>query len=230
MTVLAIIPARGGSKGVPRKNVRLLAGKPLLAHTVEAARSSERIARLIVSTDDTEIAQEARAYGAEVPFMRPAALASDTASTIAVAQHAVQTLETYGDTVFEVILLLQPTAPLRQSDDIDGALALLEDDAVDSVVSFYAAEHVHPYYMYTIEDSRPKPFMPVPQHITRRQDFPAVYVRNGAIYAVRRTVLFEHNSFLGPNLRAYLMPYERSINVDTEMDLRFAEFLLTHGA
>lgn len=229
MSVLAVIPARGGSKGIPRKNVRLLAGKPLIAYSVEAAQHSAAISRLICSTDDNEIADVARSLGVEVPFMRPNHLASDAAGQLEVVLHAVHTVETLDNIVYDVILLLQPTAPLRTAEDIDTALALF-DEETDSVISFNRVERDHPYYMYKIEeDNRPVPLIKRAKHLTRRQQFPTIYVRNGAIYATRRNVLLAQNSFYGDCTRAYIMPPARSINIDSELDLKYAEFLLTNS-
>jgi len=226
-SVLAIIPARGGSKGIPRKNLRLLAGKPLIAYSVEAAQQATSISRLVCSTDDDQIAEVAQSLGVDVPFRRPEHLATDVANQLEVVQHAVQVVQTLDNTVYDVILLLQPTTPLRNAEDIDAALALM-DEGIDSVVSFKRVEQGHPYYMYTLENNRPVPLMNIPQHITRRQQFPAVYVRNGAIYATRRSVLLEQNSFYGENVCAYIMPYSRSVNIDSEIDFKYAEFLLSN--
>lgn len=224
--VLAIVPARGGSKGVLRKNVRLLMGQPLIAYTLQAALASQSITRLIVSTDDAEIASTARSLGADVPFMRPPKLAVDDASPLDVVLHALETIEYTEQVCYEAVLLLQPTAPLRTTTDIDRVLEQLFVTGADAVTSFYRVEHGHPYYMYALDEDRPVPLMEVPSHITRRQDFPAVYVRNGAIYATRRDVLLQQHSFYGKDVRAYIMPFERSINIDTEFDLALAEFLL----
>ena len=224
--VLAIVPARGGSKGIPRKNLRLLFGEPLIVHTLEAALSSTCISRLIVSTDDPEIADVARGMGVEVPFMRPQALASDTTSQVEVAVHALEFFAHAEKTSFDIVLLLQPTSPLRTADDIDASLEILVSTGADSVISFYQVESGHPYYMYTIEDKKPIPLLTVPTQNTRRQDFPPVYVRNGAIYATRSSVLFQYHNFYGEDVRAYIMPFERSINIDTEVDLLLAQALL----
>ncbi|MCZ7574935.1 MAG: acylneuraminate cytidylyltransferase family protein [Ardenticatenaceae bacterium] len=225
---LGVIPARGGSKGIPGKNIRLLAGKPLIAYTIEAARESQLLTRFVVSTDDKEIAAVAKAWGAPV-LMRPSELAADDTPMAPVVQHVLSTLRsTEGD--YDYIVLLQPTAPLRTGNDIDGALSLLQASSADSVISLYQVEQGHPYYMYTVENDQPKPLMIVPPGVTRRQQFPAIYVRNGAIYAVKRDILLEQHSFFGARTQAYIMPFLRSINIDTETDLLFAEFLLTRIA
>jgi CMP-N-acetylneuraminic acid synthetase len=225
-TVLAIVPARGGSKGIARKNLRILGGLPLIVHTLQAALESRFITDLIVSTDDQEIANVAKMHNIDVPFLRPYDLASDEAAQLDVVLHALTTVERARQVQYDVVLLLQPTAPLRAAEDIDNALEQLFVTGASSVVSFYRVEQGHPYYMYSLDGDRPKPLLDVPSHITRRQDFPAVYVRNGAIYAVRREVLVSQRSFYGQDMRAYVMPFDRSVNIDTEVDLALAEFLL----
>ncbi len=224
--VLAVVPARGRSKGVPRKNLRLLSGRPLIAYTIEAALASRYISHLVVSTEDAEIAEVSRSLGADVPFIRPLELALDHSSQLDVVLHALEIVEGARKMTYEVVLLLQPTTPLRTTADIDNALEKLIVTGADSVVSFHQVEQGHPYYMYTMGDDRPEPLLEVPAHITRRQEFPAVFVRNGAIYATRRNVLVRQRTFYGHDMRAYFMPIERSINIDTEFDLAMVEFLL----
>ncbi len=224
MKTLAVITARGGSKGIPRKNLRLLGDKPLIAHTIASGLAAKRISRLVVSTDDDEIAEVSRFHGADVPFRRPAALATDTANQISVVLHALNTVEEMEAARYESVVVLQPTAPLRTSTDIDSAVEKLDLENADSVVSFYRVEHGHPNYMYTIVEGRPVPLFQTVA--SRRQEFPDVYVRNGAIYATRRRTLVEDKSFYGREMKPYIMPYERSVNVDTELDLALAEFFL----
>lgn len=226
MKTLAVVPARGGSRGIPRKNLRMLDGKPLIAHAIESGLRAKRVSRLIVSTDDDEIARVSRFYGAEVPFQRPASLATDTASQIDVVLHALSEVETLEGTNYDCVVLLQPTAPLRTSDDIDTCLETLEMGAADSVMSFYRVEHAHPHYMYTMEEGHPVPLLKDSVAV-RRQDFPTVYVRNGAIYAIRRNVFVKNRRFHGQDTLPYVMPYERSVNIDTELDLALAEFFLS---
>ena len=228
MSVLAVVPARGGSKGVPRKNIRPLAGKPLIAHTLLAAQGAGRVTRVIVSTDDPAIADTARAWGGDAPFLRPEKLSGDTAAQIDVVIHALHQAERIDGRTYDAVVLLQPTAPLRQSADIDGALQLLAESGCDSVVSYCKVEREHPYYMATIEDGRPRPIVPIPPGLTARQQYPPAYLRNGAIYAARRALLVEARAFAGPDTRAYIMPYWRSVNIDTQFDFALAEFLLTH--
>jgi CMP-N-acetylneuraminic acid synthetase len=226
--ILAIIPARGGSKGVPRKNIYLVAGKPLIAYTLEAALAvRHRLHRLIVSTDDAEIAKVARRYGVDVPFMRPADLAGDGVPMFPVLQHAVRTVEAMDNVHLDWVLLLQPTAPFRTPQDIESALDLAAGGGCDSVISVVQVFAVHPKLMKRIENDRLLPFCIEEQEGTRRQDYqPPAYMRNGAIYLTRRAVLMEQNSIWGQVIRPYIMPEERSVSIDSEMDMKLAELML----
>lgn len=222
--ILALIPARGGSKGIPRKNIAPLLGRPLLSYSVEAARLATGIDRVIVSTDDREIAAVAVACGVDVPFLRPAELATDTASGLDVARHALAWLAEHEDYRPDILVELQPTAPLRLAADIDGAVALLLSSGADSVVGLVAADH--PYYLRTLDDGVMRPFLPGTPEAFRRQDLPPVYRCNGAVIAVRCVVLLEQRSFYGREVRGYVMPAERSVDIDTPLDLRIAAALL----
>jgi CMP-N-acetylneuraminic acid synthetase len=226
--ILAVIPARGGSKGVPRKNIRLVDGKPLITYTLEAALAvRHRLHRLIVSTDDAEIAEVAHRYGADVPFMRPAELAGDKVPMIPVLQHAVQMVEAMDNIHLDWVLLLQPTAPFRTAEDIESVLELAACGGCDSVISVVQVFAVHPILMKRIENDRLLPFCIEEKEGTRRQDYqPPAYMRNGAIYLTRRAVLMEQNSIWGQVIRPYIMPEERSVSVDSELDLKLAELML----
>jgi CMP-N,N'-diacetyllegionaminic acid synthase len=220
MRALGLIPARGGSKGIPRKNIRAIAGKPLIAWTIEAALDSRMLEAVVVSTDDAEIAEVARASGADVPFLRPAALSTDTASGIDPVIHAIDTLPG-----FDAVLLLQPTSPLRTTADIDGILTLATDSGAPAIVSICDAEE-HPFWMYQIgADARLRPFI---HHaaIDRRQDLPDVFALNGALYFARCDWLREQGSFVGPETCGFVMATEHSIDIDTGLDWRIAEMLL----
>lgn len=211
--VLAVITARGGSKGLPRKNVLIVGGKPLVAWTVEAAISAECVDRVVLSSDDDEIMTAARAAACEVPFSRPAHLASDTASSIDVVLHALDHLPGY-----EYVVLLQPTSPLRTAADIDAAFALMLERGTPSCVSVCEADQ-SPYWMYRVEtNSKLKRLLPEMEGITRRQDLPPIYVLNGAIYIARIDWLRANRSFVGEETVAYLMPKERSLDIDTAQD------------
>ena len=225
MRTLGIIPARGGSKGVPGKNLRPLAGRPLLAYTAAAARGS-RLDRTCVSTDDPDIAAAARALGLEVPFMRPAALAADDTPMLPVLQHAVQTLAAAGFAA-EAVVLLQPTSPLRRAEHIDRALTLLESTGADSVVSVVEVPHQFtPTSLMRLDGERLRPLTDGPP-VTRRQDKPRLYARNGpAVLAVRVRTL-DSGSLYGDDCRPLVMDAGDSIDIDTAADLTLADLLLS---
>ena len=217
MRSLGLIPARGGSKGVPRKNVRDLAGKPLLVWTIEAALRCPSLARVVVSTEDEEIAAVARAYGAEVPFTRPADLAEDGTPDLPVYRHALEEL----GGGFDALAWLRPTAPLRTAGDVAAALELLDDTGADCVRSVCLAEH-SPYWMGRIEDGRLVPLLG--ELPPQRQQLPDVVRLNGAVDVVRCASV--GNELFGGDVRAYVMPPERSVDLDSELDFLLAEALL----
>ncbi|MFH1033295.1 MAG: acylneuraminate cytidylyltransferase family protein [Pseudomonadota bacterium] len=229
--VLALITARGGSKGLPRKNVLDLAGRPLIAWSIKAASEAASAPRIVVSTDDQEIARAARDWGAEVPFMRPAALAQDDSPHLEVILHAVAWLEQNQGYRPQWVLLLQPTSPLRLARDIDDALALARQKGGQSVVSVQEAPS-HPFLLQTIDaGGRLREFMPTPPGYLRRQDFPAIYALNGAIYLVSRQMLLAKQALLDQETLALVMPPERSLDVDTPWDFHLARLVLEdlHG-
>lgn len=221
---LAIITARGGSKSIPRKNIKMLAGKPLIVWTIQAARSSTLLDRVIVSTDDSEIAAISSAAGAEVPFLRPAKLALDETPSLPVLQHAVRWLEANENFHPDLVVTLQPTSPLRRAEHIDEAIALELETNADAVVSVSRAPS--PFWMKRLEGNRVFPFMPDAPEYTRRQDLPPVYRVNGAVYVTRYKVLMEQNRIQGHDTRAIVMDDESSIDVDTLLDFKFAELVL----
>lgn len=224
---LGVIPARGASKGIPRKNIRLVAGRPLIAYTIEVAQRSSRLTRTVISTEDEEIAQVARSFGAEVPFRRPPELAADEATSVAVACHALDYAEREESRRYDCLALLEPTSPLRKAEDIDGAIALLEESGVDSVISLCRLEAPHPAKLKIIEGGRTRPFLPeLWREGLQRQELPPVYFLNGGIYAVKRDFLVKRQTFWGENTLPYLMPEERSVNIDSWLDLRIAECLI----
>lgn len=223
MRVLGIIPARGGSKGVPRKNIREVAGRPLIAYTVDAALASRLLTRCIVSTDDQETADISASLGCEV-MKRPIELAQDETPTLDVVKYAFDVLESQGE-FFDFGLVLQPTSPLRTGLDIDSALqALIQSDA-DSVVSVYQVSDHHPARMYRMENGRLVSF-DEKFASARRQELPPVYHRNGAIYAFRRSLL-EQDTLMGQTILPYIMAEDRSLNIDTEYDLVLADLILS---
>lgn len=227
---LGIIPARGGSKGVPRKNIRPLAGKPLLAWTIEAALAS-KLDRVIVSSDDAEIISIANSYGELAPFVRPPDLATDRAETLPVVKHAVRYVEEHDGPV-EIVALLQPTTPMRSAGDIDNGLEKIRETGCDSVVSVVDVDGYHPFRMKRVvagdrlvnyvdqgfEDMRP------------RQELPRVYIREGSLYIAKRSLVMESDTLVGGDVRAMIVPPERTVNIDTEADLVRAEKLMTHRA
>jgi CMP-N-acetylneuraminic acid synthetase len=229
-TFLGLIPARGGSKSIPRKNVALLAGKPLLAYTAAAALGAASLAHTALSTDDAEIAAIGRGLGLDVPFLRPADLADDAAPMLPVMQHAIDWFAARGK-LFDAVVLLQPTSPLRHSRHIDEALALFaaHEDA-DSLVSIVEVPHqFSPASVMRLEAGRLTPFLPGPP-ILRRQDKPRVYARNGpAILAVRAAAL-RRNVLYSDTTIGYVMSAETSHDIDTPDDFWLVEQILRKGA
>ena len=229
MRVLGIITARGGSKGVPGKNLKLLAGKPLLAYTIEAARASRVLDRVILSTEDEAIAAAARELGCEVPFIRPAELSRDDTPHLPVIQHASAWMQNQGNYQSDVVMVLQPTSPLRTATDITHAIALLESSGADSVLSVTEVPaHNHPSRTLRLDDEGFAELFangaPVRTRINRRQDLPEAWVMNGAIYACRTRLLSAPDpSLYGDRVVAYRMPIERSISIDTMDDWADAE-------
>ncbi len=229
--VLALIPARGGSKGIPGKNLALLAGRPLLSYTCQAALASKRLTRVVLSTDDERIAAAGREMGVDVPFMRPADLATDESPMLDVIQHALQTLDHAEGYRPDVVVLLQPTSPLRRGEHIDAAVDLLLRSGADSVVSVVEVPHqFNPVSVLRLEGERLVPYLPGPQ-VLRRQDKPRVYARNGpAVLASRRATLMEAGSLYGNDVRPLFMGHEESLDVDGPFDLMMAELLLGRDA
>jgi len=226
MRVLGVIPARGGSKGIARKNLAPLAGRPLLAYTADAVRASRRLTRTIVSTEDPEIAAAARALSLDVPFLRPAALAADDTPMLPVMQHALEEMQAGGD-AFDAVVLLQPTSPLRRGEHIDAALDLLASSGADSVVTVVEVPHqFSPASVLHIEAGRLRPFQDGPTP-TRRQDKPRFYARNGpAVIAVRAAVVAA-GSLYGDDSRPLVMPMRDSHDIDSADDLELIELLLS---
>jgi CMP-N-acetylneuraminic acid synthetase len=223
---LGVIPARGGSKGIPRKNLRLLGGRPLLAHTIAAAKGSARLTHFVVSTEDAEISRVAVGLGASV-VGRPGELARDDTPSLPVVRHAAEVVEReLGH--FDCVFTLQATSPFRSARDIDDAIALLRESGAESVIGVVRVFDNHPARIKRIRDGRLVPFdTPEPEGI-RRQDLPPAYLRNGAVYVTRRDVL-ARGSLLGTDQCPFLMPPERSINIDEPLDLALAEAALAGG-
>lgn len=227
MRVLGIIPARGGSKGVPRKNIKLLCGKPLLAYTIEGALKAKLLTRTILSTDDTEIARVGQDLGVDLPFMRPAELAADDTPTFPLILHAVETLEARGET-YDAVCLLQPTNPLRTGADIDACIELLETSGADSVISVLPVPHAYnPNWVYLQQpDGRLALSNGAAEPISRRQDLPPAFHRDGSVYVARRSVITAGGNLYGKCIRGCVLDAARSINIDTEDDWEAAESLI----
>lgn len=224
LRVVALIPARGGSKSVPKKNIRLLGGKPLLAWSVEVARAIPEITDVIVSTDDERIAAAARACGAAV-MARPAALATDTALVIDTVRDVLQRLEADHGAA-DIIVLLEPTCPFRSPDDVRACLDLLTARSCDSVATFGEAK-LHPHRAWRLSGEEPTPFVAGAVPWTPRQGLELAYQLNGAVYACR-VATFPANgvSLLYGRMGAVVTPSERSIDIDSEFDLGLANYLL----
>ena len=226
MDVLALITARGGSKGLERKNVLPVAGKPLIAWTISAALQSPGLSRVVVSTEDDEIAQVSRDWGAEVPFMRPAELAKDDSSHISVVNHAIRWLEVNQSVKPGYVMLLQPTSPLRTTEDIETATQLALEKRADSVVSVCLTHH-HPYLTKKIaKDGTMADFMDITQEDLRRQALPPTFTLNGAIYLTRREVLLNEKTFHPIRTFPYVMPPQRSLQIDDPWDLHLVNLIL----
>jgi len=221
--ILAIIPARGGSKTIPRKNIKLLNGKPLIYYTIKESIKSKYLGRIIVSTEDKEISEISKKYGAEV-IERPEELAKDETPTIDVIFHVLQVIKAEN---FEpgLVVLLQPTSPLRNAQDIDNAIELFLKNDCESVVSVCEVEHSL-YWSFEIENRYLKPIFGGKYLNMRRQDLPKVYTPNGAIYVSTPEILRKYKSFYCSKTIPYIMPPERSVDIDNEIDFMLAELLM----
>ena len=226
MNVLGIIPARSGSKGIPNKNLRELAGRPLLAYTVEAARVSGVFDRVVLSTDSKTIAELGRTLGLEVPFMRPAELAADDTPMLTVLQHAVMALEEKGWRA-DIVVLLQPTSPLRKPEHIVEAVKLLKSKNCDSVVSVIEIPPLlAPQKALRLQDGVLKFWQSDGKEITRRQQLESSFAREGTVYAFRRNVLMEKGSIYGDSCLPLLLQPEESLSLDSAEDWKRAEEIL----
>lgn len=216
--MLGIIPARGGSKGIPGKNIRMLGGKPLIYYAARAARESGLVDRLILTTDSAEIADVGKSLGIEMPFIRPANLAQDDTPMFPVIDHVVQFVESQGWQP-DIILLLQPTAPLRQPEHIQAAVKILTETKCDAVASVVEVpQHYAPDFVLKLEGGKLKPFLEGGEKVTRRQDTRAAYSRDGTIYAFWRDVFIHKRSIYGDDCRPLVIPRDMSCNLDTMED------------
>jgi CMP-N-acetylneuraminic acid synthetase len=226
--VLGVIPARGGSKGVLRKNIRLLAGQPLISYAIESAKDSERLTSFMVSTDDEEVASVAKDFGADV-LMRPAHLAEDATPMLPVMQHALVEAEKLHHLKYDYLMILQPTAPKRTAQDIDNSIAVIEKTGAESLTSLYRVEDSHPSRMYTLEGGKMVKVMEEPAGALR-QALPEVFHRNGCIYLSSRELILDKAQILDDACVPYIMSEENSVNIDTELDLEYAEFIFQRNA
>ncbi|MGH7895511.1 MAG: cytidylyltransferase domain-containing protein [Candidatus Binatia bacterium] len=222
MKILAVVPARGGSRGIPRKNIRLLCGRPLLAWTADVARAAKTLDRVVLTTDDTEIAEVGRGAGLEVPFLRPAELARDDTPGVAPVLHALDWLAAHEGYRPDAVMLLQPPSPLRRAEHIEEAVALFERTGADCVVSICQPDY-HPYWMKVIRDGVLAPFMREGARYNARQELPPVYRTNGAIYLARADRVLERRTFELERTVPYVMRREDSVNIDDEFDWWIAE-------
>ena len=228
MNILGITLARGGSKSVHKKNIRPILDKPLIAYTIEEAKKSKLISEYIVSTDDEEISRVAQMCGAQTPFLRPKNLASDTASSTSALQHAVEFMESEKKIKYDFIIELMCTNPLKKVEDIDACLKKIIESNADSVIAVHKLDDHHPIRIKKIINDRIVDFcLPEPRD-SRRQDLkPDAYIRSGSIYAIKRNELMEHGRRYGTeNSLAYILPPERAVNVDSNIDFLLAETLI----
>lgn len=225
MQILYIIPARGGSKGLPGKNIKMLAGKPLIAYSISAALNSKFKGTVLVSTDASDIAEVAKKAGAEVPFMRPDDLATDSSSTTDVILHAIEYYKSK-NVSFDLIVILQPTSPLRSSSDIDSSIELLNQKNVSAIVSVCENEH-HALWSNSLPENRSmKDFIREEIKGKNRQQLPKNYRLNGAIYVSTMEAFLKHKGFIHEGAFAYIMPTERSVDIDSAIDFKLAELLI----
>ncbi|WP_321994446.1 acylneuraminate cytidylyltransferase family protein [Clostridium butyricum] len=223
--ILAIIPARGGSKGIVGKNIKELNGKPLIAYTIEEAKKSKYINRIIVSTDNEEIANVSKKYGAEVPFLRPLELAQDDTPTIECVIHMLNVLKENENYIPDYVCLLQCTSPLRTFNDIDGTIEKLLSTGLDSAASVCEVE-VNPYWTNIFNGERLEYFLKDGKKISRRQDLPKIYRLNGAVYVAKYDVLKNEMTFESEYTTGYVMDKNSSIDIDDIVDFKFAELLM----
>lgn len=221
--VLAIVPARGGSKGVPGKNLRTLAGRTLLDYTALAARDSGVIDRIVLSTDSAAIAEAGMRAGLEVPFMRPSALAQDDTPMLPVIQHAIAALEADGWAT-EIVVLLQPTSPLRRPSHVRDAVTKLRETKADSVVTVVELpRHLSPDYVMRIEDGVLRPFLPEGARVTRRQDARPAYARDGTVYACWSATIDKWRDIYGERCQPLILDAADSLSIDSPADWAEAE-------
>jgi N-acylneuraminate cytidylyltransferase/CMP-N,N'-diacetyllegionaminic acid synthase len=223
--ILAIIPARGGSKGIPQKNIRLLNNKPLIAYTIEEAMKSKLVDRVIVSTENEEIYKISKQYGAELPFMRPVEFAQDSTPGIDPILHCIKWMEINENYVPDYVVCLQCTSPFRRAEQIDEALKRIIEEDADSLVSLREIEE-NPYWMKKLVNGKMQNFLENIELISRRQELPPVYLLNGAIYIAKTESLLKNGNWYADNTIPYIMDKISSTDIDDILDFQFAEFLM----
>ena len=228
MKILALIPARGGSKGLPGKNIKDFAGKPLIARTIDMAMESQVFDRIIVSTDDNEIASVSKRYGAEIPFIRPSEIACDDTPVIKVMLHALETLEKTENYHVAHMMLLQPTSPLRNSQDIVNAVELFKEKKADAIISVYETHH-HPFFSKTLGNNGNLIDLMGKSENIPRQKYPKALILNGAIYLFKTNLIKSIGSFYTEKTFPYIMPHERSLDIDTELEFQMAEWIFNRA-
>jgi N-acylneuraminate cytidylyltransferase/CMP-N,N'-diacetyllegionaminic acid synthase len=230
MNIVAIIPARGSSKRIPYKNIKKLAGKPLIAYTIREALRSKTLDRIIVSTENDKIAKISKKYGAEVPFKRPAYLARDTTHSPPIIKHAIEYLEKKEKYNVDIVVILQPTSPFRKAEHIDLAVKKMIETNADSVASICEASYP-PYWMKKLKKDKISPFVKskIDYHLLEGQQLPKVYQLNGAIYVVKRDFLMKKNKIIDGDARAIIMDSIHSLDVDTLLDFLLAEVVIKNG-
>ena len=229
--ILGIIPARGGSKRIPRKNIYPLAGRPLVAYAIESAEQSRLLTRTIVSTDDSEIRRMAEALGGDVPFLRPPELSADDSPSVDFVTHALGELSRSGEADFDYVCIVEPTAPLRTAHDIDAALSMLLTEGTDSLIGLTPVAYSSPARLRVIRQSRVHPWAPELWREGRPMpNVEQIYQPGGGLFACRTDVILRERSLIGHSQCGFVLPPERGVDIDTLLDLALAEFLLTRTA
>lgn len=226
MRILAVIPARAGSKGIPNKNIALLNGNPLISYSINEALKIKNFKRVFISTDSQEIADLCLSLGIDVPFLRSKELGGDSVKTIDVILDVLKNLENNFGESYDYVCLLQPTSPLRKAFDIQQCIKLIKKKSPESVVSLSLIDEPHPLKMKKIVDGLIKPYHKMADSSVPRQELPKVYELNGAVYITKTETLRKEKSFFGHKSIPYLMPKERSININNPFDLKLAEMIL----
>jgi len=230
LSIMGLITARGGSKGIPGKNLIPIRGRPLISYTIETALESKVFDRVMVTTDDDKIAEVSRQWGAETPFVRPANLSGDWDPTHPVVVHALEWMAENEGYYPDYMMLMQPTSPLRIVEDIREAVAIARDKDADGVISVYEPKQ-HPHWMFELnEDGRFADFDPHTRELARRQSLSPQYMLNGSIYLIKRSVILSQDSFYTDRTYALVMPRERSYDIDSLHDVRVVEMTMKDNA